>query len=361
VALLWLPGLLYRVAVGVRNALYDRGWLVARALPCRVISIGNLTVGGTGKTPVTASLAMLLRDAGYRVGVVSRGYRRAGGPSPLVVSDGKAILADSAAAGDEPFLIARDNPSVPVAVGADRVDAARRLLGLADLEVILLDDAFQHRRIARDIDLLLVDGRDPWGDGRMLPRGPLREPLSGVTRADAFLVTRSEGRVPVALADAMRRHNPDAAVIHCRLTPRGFARLDGDSIGPRALRGFAAFAFCGIARPERFEDDLKECGVRLLGSRRFPDHHRFTRRDLEEIAGAARACRAELLVTTEKDMVRIATPPDAGLPLYALALGVDSPGPQGLGPWVLDRLEALRRGGPAAGTGASRRRSAGRP
>jgi len=343
-ALLAAPERLYRGAVALRNALFDAGLLRGRALPCAVIGVGNLTVGGTGKTPLTSHLAGTLRDAGYRVGVVSRGYRRRGGRAPLLVSDGRAILADADAAGDEPFLIARDNPGVPVAVGADRHKAARLLLASCPSDVLLLDDAFQRRGVRRDIDLLLVDGRDPWGNGRMLPLGPLREPLSSASRADAFVVIRSEGRLPAALAPVLERYNPKAAVYLGRMEPRGFVRADGALVATASLGRMTAYVFSGIARPERFEEDLRALGIRIAGFRRFRDHHRFGRGDLEALARDAAAASAEVLVTTEKDLVRLGHPPPGAPPLYALAQRVAFPEGQDLGAFVLDRLLALAGG-----------------
>jgi len=343
-ALLAAPERLYSGAVALRNALYDAGLLRGRALPCAVIGVGNLTVGGTGKTPLTSHLAGILRDAGYRVGVVSRGYRRRGSRAPLLVSDGRAVLADSDAAGDEPFLIARDNPGVPVAVGADRHAAARLLLSSCPSDVLVLDDAFQRRGIRRDIDLLLVDGRDPWGNGRMLPLGPLREPLSSASRADAFVVFRSEGRLPAPLAPVLERYNPKAAVYLGRMEPRGFVRADGEFVASASLGRMTAYAFSGIARPERFEEDLRLLGLRIAGFRRFPDHHRFRRRDLEALARDAAAASAEVLVTTEKDLVRLGHSPRDGPPLYALVQRVVFPEGQDLDAFVLERLEALRGG-----------------
>ena len=345
-ALLYGPEQIYRAGVRLRNALFDAGLARAVRLPCAVLSIGNLTVGGTGKTPLVAYIAALLREAGYRPGVLSRGYRRRGGRAPLLVSNGRALCADPDEAGDEPFLIARDNPAVPVAVGADRVRAGRVLLRATSCEVFVLDDAFQHRRIARDLDLLLVDGRDPWGNGRMLPLGPLREPVSSACRADALIVTRSEGRLPEAVVRILERHNPGVAVFHTRMEPRGFVRSDGESIAPTSLRGLRAYVFCGIARPERFEEDLGRLGVRLAGTRRFPDHHHFGSRDLESLAREARALAAEILVTTEKDLVRIGQPPHGAPALYALAQSVALPEGSGLPAFILDRLAALGTAGP---------------
>ncbi|MCZ6695368.1 MAG: tetraacyldisaccharide 4'-kinase [Acidobacteria bacterium] len=338
------PAILYAAAVRARNALYDVGWLSAQRLPCPAISIGNLTVGGTGKTPLCSHLAGFLSDAGYRTAVLSRGYRREGGPAPRLVSDGHRLLAEVAVSGDEPYLIARDNPSVAVAVGANRVEAARCLTNVLTPEVILLDDAFQHRRIMRDVDLLLVDGSDPFGNGRMLPLGPLREPIEAVRRADALVITRSAGRVPAALASILERHHSHPTVFHVRIEPRGFLRSDGEALAPVALKGLSAYAFSGIARPERFEAQLDDLGLRVAGTRRFRDHHRYRSRDLEEIARSARELRADVLVTTDKDFVRIDHWPSGAPTPYALALQVIFPHGSDLPSWLLDRLNDLRVG-----------------
>jgi tetraacyldisaccharide 4'-kinase len=337
-ALLFLPGAAYAGLVRLRNRLYDAGLLPVLRLPCPAVALGNLTVGGTGKTPMTSFLAAALREAGFRVGVLSRGYGRAEGREPCLVSDGRRLLADAATAGDEPYLIARDNPAAAVAVGADRAAAAALLLA-SHPEVFLLDDAFQHRRIARDVNLLLVDGRDPFGNGRMLPRGPLREPLPGVARADAVVVTRGGGRCPDLLRPVLERYNPQAPVFHASIVPRRFVRPDGEPVDLPGLKGFSAYAFSGIARPRGFEEDLGAVGLRIAGARRFPDHHRYRRQDLAEVAAAARSSGAEVLVTTEKDLVRMTALPEGGLPLVALALGVSFSGAD-LAAWLLDRLRA---------------------
>src|SRR5262249_25272096 len=183
---LWLPSLLYRGGVRLRNALYDGGVVTPARLPWPVVSIGNLTVGGSGKTPITSYLAGALLARGFRVGIASRGYGRVGG-DPVLVSDGRGVLVDARTAGDEPMLLARAHPEAAVAVAGDRRAACRLLPDLPAPRVLLLDDAFQHRAVARDLDLLLVDGQAPFGNGRILPFGPLREPISGVRRADAVV------------------------------------------------------------------------------------------------------------------------------------------------------------------------------
>jgi len=349
-AALLVPGLLYGTAVRVRNRLYDRGLLKVRRLPCPTIAFGNLTVGGTGKTPLTSFTAAALREAGYRVGILSRGYRRSG-RAALVVSDGRGLLADAAQAGDEPYLMARDNPAAAVAVGADRGAAADLLFAVAPTEVVLLDDAFQHRAVHRDVNILVVDGRDPFGNGRILPFGPLREPVDGVRRADAIVVTRGAGVPPPSLLRALERQHSDVPVFHAAIAPRGFAASSGEAAGIAALRSFSAYAFAGIARPERLEEDLGALGVRLAGVRHFPDHHPYRARDLDEIAAASRACGAEVLVTTEKDLVRLPALPPGSPPLFALSIGVTFPDAAFTG-FLLDRLDVANR--TAAGRGGRR-------
>lgn len=349
-ALLYAPGMAYRAVVGLRNALYDHGFLKPRGLPCPVISIGNLTVGGTGKTPVTAYLAGMLSDSGYRVAVLSRGYRRSSGKRPLLVADGHALLADVDEAGDEPSLIARLNPAVAVAVGADRVRAARLVCAVSSPEVILLDDAFQHRPVHRDLDLLLIDGRDPWGNGRMLPLGPLREPQSGVARADALILTRGQGDCPGDLKPVLEQHNRHVPLFHLRIQPDGFVASDGQAVGVSALKGFSVFAFSGIARPARFEEDLRSLDVKLVGTRRFPDHHRFRRRDLESVVRQARDAGAEAMVTTEKDLTRIDGFDDSALPCYALRLRIETLGGSALSAFVLERLRGVSARSRTGGT-----------
>lgn len=345
-AVLALPALLYRGAIRLRNGLYDRGLLPSTRLAWPVVSIGNLTVGGSGKTPVTSSLAGALLARGFAVGIVSRGYGRAG-RDPVLVSSGERLLAGPDAAGDEPVLLALAHPRAVVAVAADRRAAFGLLPDRPVPRVVLLDDAFQHRAVARDLDLLLVDGEAPFGNGRILPFGPLREPISGMRRADALVVTRGDGAIPPALRAALERHHPNAPIFHARIVPSRLVRTDGPPLPLEALRGGAVFALSGIARPDRFEADLGRLGARLVGVRRFPDHHRFSPMERSAIQRDALASGAGMIVTTEKDLVRLAaaiTAPDSpavaltGPPLVALAIEARFPQEADLARFVEERL-----------------------
>jgi tetraacyldisaccharide 4'-kinase len=332
---------LYSGAVRLRNRLYDAGLLRVRRLDTPVVALGNLTVGGTGKTPVTGFLAEALRARGFDVAVLSRGYGRAS-REPRLVSDGRDLLAGAAGAGDEPLLLARDHPGVAVAVAGDRVAAARLLPPPRQPRIVLLDDAYQHRALHRDANLLLVDAESPFGNGRIVPLGPLREPLVGVRRADMILLTRGDGSIPPSLRRVLERHHPTAPVFHIALRPRLLRGPDGELAPLAALAARPVFAFSGIARPERFEGDLRSTGARLAGTRRYADHHPFSDADLEAIAAGARSAGAECLVTTEKDRVRLPALEASFPPLWSLVLGVEERPAAGLVDRVMSLLGAAR-------------------
>jgi tetraacyldisaccharide 4'-kinase len=365
-------GLLERVLGGL-SRVYGLGWRIRAArrqdavrLACPVVSVGNLTVGGTGKTPVTAQLAVWLRAAGRRPGVLSRGYRGAAEKHGGLVSDGERLRLTAATAGDEPWLLAhRLRPlGVPLAVGADRAAAGRRLLAACAPDVMLLDDGFQHRRLARDLDLVLLDAEAPLGNGRLLPRGPLREPPIVLHRADAFILTRSRepAREQAALRALLaslpggdrlaerpvftaayrpvvyRPAVPAAAGIRTE-TPDG-AR-DGDA--PCTLAGLPIAAFAGLARNDWFRAGLERQGARLLAWRGFPDHHHYTPRELAAVVARARQAGAAALVTTEKDLARIPEPLalPQGLDLLVAGVRLHLPAAEALQEWMGRRLGDL--------------------
>jgi tetraacyldisaccharide 4'-kinase len=309
--------LAYGAAAWLKPFLYKKGIQRSRELPCAVISVGNLTVGGTGKTPMILYLARLVRAWGYRVGVISRGYRgrmeRIGG----TVSDGKGILASPQAAGDEPFMLAEALEGIPVLVGADRYRAGLRAMETFSPQVLLLDDGFQHIRLARDLDILLVDHHRPFGNGHLLPRGPLREPISAMCRAHVIIETRCPaGEGPgTELTAAMKRYTPGrpafqtrpSAFIH-RVIPGDTSPFMEGGASLAGLSGKRVFAFSGIADNRGFHRSLSRLGCRLVGSARFPDHHWFRKSELTAAKRAALDAGAQLLVTTQKDAGRIPLP-----------------------------------------------------
>lgn len=321
--IVYLPARLYEWAVRGRIALYERGVLAARRLNAPVISVGNLTVGGTGKTPCVAFLAQALRAEGLEVAILSRGYRRAS-RGRVEVSDGREIRCSPAEAGDEPYLLARSCPGVRVVVDPDRYAAGRWLEERARISVFLLDDGYQHLRLARDLNLLLWDGSELPAEARMVPFGRLREPLAGMARADAVIVTRTDERtdratIKAAVAEYGRPETPVFFAAHEMTT---LVRLNvEEELAPDALAGRRVAAFCGIARPDRFHQDLSRWRMRITLRRDFEDHHRYTREELASLFREAANAGAEALVTTEKDAANL----PAGLladfplplPLYA--------------------------------------------
>lgn len=298
-----------------------------KRLPGFVLSIGNLTAGGAGKTPATCTLAQWALQKGYRIAVLSRGYggRRKG--RVLVVSDGHEVCAGPDEAGDEPVLLARRLPGVPVVVSQDRFQAGQTAHESFGTDFYILDDGFQHRALARDLDLVLVDARDPVGNGRLLPWGPLREPAHHVTRAHAVLLTRAEawgpGHSPAEQWLSRFRHGPCFRSVH---EPGPLVQTaTGQERWASCLRGMPVVAFCGIARPGAFRETLESLGAEVRAFRGYRDHHPYSRREVQELAALRKEQGAELLVTTEKDWVRsmpmLAEDPHAAFLRVTLEMG----------------------------------------
>lgn len=313
---------LYGLAMKSRASLYARGLLRQHTLPCRVISIGNLTVGGTGKTPVVIALASALRDRGRRVGVVSRGYKRSGADAIVEVSDGRSVLGDPGETGDEPLLIAQRCPGVPVVVGADRPAAGQRLIDRYRIDTLIMDDGYQHMALRRDTDILVLDGSVPFGNGHLLPRGRLREPLSAIVRATAVLVTRaSQGGRLDELKAAVRAVAPEAPIWVTDFAPSAVVQVGGSStMEPSALKGERVLAVSGIGNPASFRTLLEAAGVVVADYCVFPDHHAYSREDVLEVRQAAERAGAGRIVTTEKDAVKLAQFEEAKGTIWALRI-----------------------------------------
>jgi tetraacyldisaccharide 4'-kinase len=313
-------------------------------LGCLVVVVGNLTVGGTGKTPVVEKFAKALRDRGRRVAILSRGYKSKAPPfwkkgwdrlthateaPPRVVSDGARVLLNSEEAGDEPYMLARNLPGVIVLVDKNRVKAGEYAIKKFGVDTLVLDDGFQYLPLKGRLNLLLVDKTNPFGNGHMLPRGILREPIKHLKRASYVFLTKSNGQRDPELERLIEAHNPGVDIIECAHRPQYLQRfgLAAEAPGAREplafLKGKRVFAFSGIATPESFEKFLRDLGALLVGRERFLDHYRYQDEDLAELAAAAQREGAECIVTTEKDAVRIAAGFSGALPLYYLRLEID--------------------------------------
>lgn len=309
----------YRAALAVRDRAYRWGVLPTGRLPCPVISVGNLTLGGTGKTPMVELVARTLQELGAVPAVLSRGYGR-NTRGVHVVADREGIRAEARTGGDEPRLLAERLPGVPVVVGENRYEAGRVAVERCGATALVLDDGFQHRTLAKDFEILVVSGRAPWGNARVFPRGMLREPLTAIERAHAVVVTNPVA--PEALAEVtatVRRHHATAPVLAARYELEEASEpLRGRRVPVAELAGRRLLAFAGLGSPEGFADTVDATGIRRVGLVEFPDHHWFTPSDVAELARDARAAGAQGLVTTEKDWVRMreVTPPT--LPLWVL-------------------------------------------
>lgn len=318
-ALLRLLSHPYALILRLRALGYRLGLLRSYRLPCPVISVGNITLGGTGKTPMTARLAADLIARGRRVAVLSRGYGGSANGELMIVSDGKSILVPPEQSGDEPYLLAQMVPGLMVVIGADRYRAG--LLALRELkpDLFILDDGFQHLRLKRDLDILLVDARTPFANGYTLPAGFLREPASAAQRADLVAYTRcGEPGFP--------RLFPDKP---CCWTSHGISGLmplaGGEAGGFAPLKGARVTAFSGIAAPGSFFDLLEGAGVPLTATISFPDHVAYGEEELAAILRLKQASRSSFLVTTQKDAVKLARFATRLGPCYVALLELSCP------------------------------------
>jgi tetraacyldisaccharide 4'-kinase len=324
------------VSAGARlhRALYRGGALRATRLACRVISVGNLGVGGAGKTPTAAWLAASLRRRGHKVVLASRGYARKGREAIVTVSDGRFILATLEQAGDEPFVLAAHAPGVPVLVGRDRALVGLRALSAHGADVLILDDGFQHHRLARDLDVVVCDGAFGFGNRWLLPRGPLREPLSALRHASALGVV--DGPLPEADEALVARYAPRARRFVARRRPLGLRPLAGGPLEPpERLAGARVGLLAALARPASLRRTLETLGASVVAERSFRDHHRYRRRDL---AGLER--QAELWITTEKDAVKLLPSWVGGARVAVLVIELEVEAEKAWLDWLEARLRA---------------------
>jgi tetraacyldisaccharide 4'-kinase len=330
---------IFRVAIKVRRFLYKYRILRDSTLGVQVIAIGNLTVGGTGKTPVVEKFARELRDQGRNVAILSRGYRSKARPfhqwlwdkiffrddttPPRVVSDGKSLLLDSEMAGDEPYMLASNLKDVVVLVDKDRVKSGRYAIEKFGCDTLLLDDGFQYWKLrGRRQDIVLIDRQQPFGNERLLPRGTLREPPSHLARANTIFITKSDGNTE-ALRLRIAQFNPTAGVIECIHHPLYLEDVfTGQRMDISALSGRRVASLSGIAQPESFEQSLVKLGAELVYSKRFADHHRFTQQEILNAINRSKKRQAEMIVTTQKDAVRFPKIDRRDLPIYFMRVEI---------------------------------------
>ena len=336
---LYLLSGIFLVIVKLRRLLYDLRLLRDSTLGIQVIAIGNLTVGGTGKTPVVEKFARELQNQGRTVAILSRGYRskpppltkrlidqlllRSDTTPPRVVSDGKSLLLDSETAGDEPYMLASNLKDVVVLVDKDRVKAGRYAIEKFGCDTLLLDDGFQYWKLAgRRRDIVLVDCQAPFGNEYLLPRGTLREPPSHLARASTIFITKSDNQTG-ELRARIARLNSKAGIIECIHHPLYFEDVfSGERHGLDLIRGRRVASFSGIAQPESFEKSLKAQGAELVYTKRFADHHRFTQQEVLNAINRSKKKQAEMILTTQKDAVRFPKIDRRDLPIYFMRVEI---------------------------------------
>jgi len=317
---LYLSSLPYEGAIRIKTFLYSTGLLNPKRLPCPVISLGNITVGGTGKTPLVMALARGLLERGIPVAILSRGYKGARTSGPLV-SNGQNVFLSLEESGDEPFLMAETLKGIPVLVGKDRFLNGQMAFQRFGVRGLLLDDGYQYLRLHRDLNILLIDSHIGFGDHQLLPRGILREPLSHLRRAHLFLLTKVDHpEISQRLEERLREVNPSSQIFHSHYEPLGLIGPKGEWEEIDTIKGKKILVFSGIANPKYFSFLLRECGMEIIREVIFPDHHIYTTKDLISIK--KKVNKIDWAVTTEKDMVKLKRFNIDPLPIRALRIEV---------------------------------------
>ena len=328
----------YGGVVKLRRNFYKKAVFKSKRLPCSIISIGNITVGGTGKTPMTIYLAKVIKQLGYNVAVISRGYKGKAEKIGGIVSDGKVLLMTPENAGDEPYMMAKRLKDVPVIVGKNRLKAGRQAISKFNPDVIVLDDGFQHLKLQRDLDLVLLDYRKPFGNGHLLPRGVMREPASALLNANAIILTRSDAvnenemSSPLKKLRFYERNKPVYRTFHhpfvyntINAEKKIFEKNIKEILRQNSehIKGRTVFAFSGLADNHDFQQTVKSLRCNLSGYMEFPDHHPYSEKDLKDISAAAKKSMSECLITTEKDYVRMAHKIDWPGDLFVIGIEID--------------------------------------
>lgn len=343
---------IFGVIVQARLALYQFGILRYHALGCQILSVGNLTVGGTGKTPIVEVFARELASRGRKVAILSRGYKmkeplfllrvlrtltlQSRREPPPVVSDGTQVLLNSQEGGDEPYMLATNLPGVVVIVGKDRVKSGRHAIKKFKCNTLILDDGFQNLHLKHRLDIVLVDRTNPFGNGRLLPCGVLREPIRNLKRAGFVFITKSTGDGAIELKKTLRELNPDAPISECRHCARHLQNVYTREQRPlEALRGLTIAAVSGIAVPKSFEDELIRLGATVRYHKRYTDHHRYAPTEILDVIDRAVSLGCQAVLTTEKDAVRFPPLDDRRVPILFLRVEIEMlSGQEGFHDWI---------------------------
>ena len=331
-ALLWGPARLYELLVRLRVAAYETGYLKPARLDGTVISIGNITLGGTGKTPFVEYIARYLKEEGHSVAVLTRGYgRKSGGRRLLNTGSNEQRPGPGGPLyeefGDEPLMLARAVPGVPVIVDKDRRAGGSWAERECSSNVLVLDDGYQHLKLARNLNILLLDATDPFGGFEMAPFGRLREPLYGLKRADAVIVTRADRPFDQGQLHAVVRYScgEKIPILYFSSSITSLRHLKTEEVyESNQFLGWNAAVLCGIGNPQAFADDLVQIGMNVVEESFFPDHHAFTQEDLDRVTERARRAGADCIVTTEKDAIRLEGLEPGEVPIYAARLELQS-------------------------------------
>jgi len=330
---------LFAGIVSTRRFLYSKRIFRDNTLGCLVVSVGNLTVGGTGKTPVVEKFARALAQKGRKVAILSRGYKSVPRPfwqrallwitryekriPPRVVSDGSNLLLDSEQAGDEPYMLASNLPEVIVLVDKDRVKSGRYAIEKFKADTLILDDGFQHWALKSRLNLVLVDRQFPWGNNHMLPRGTLREPPVSLKRASHVFITKSNGHGSDELRAQIKSFNPSAQIIECTHHPLYLQNVfTGERKPLEFLKGLKVAALSGIAMPDGFEQSLEKLGGELVHAKQYADHHRYSQQEILNMINRSKKRGAQVIITTEKDAVRFPKLDRVDVPIYYLRVEI---------------------------------------
>jgi len=331
---------LFNALVQLRLMLYNHRIFRPNTLGCQVISVGNLTVGGTGKTPIVEIFARSLQQGGRKVAILSRGYKKANPPlieriinkftlrerkqPPLIVSDGKRLLLDSSVSGDEPYMLASNLPNVIVLVDKDRVKSGKYAVQQMNCDTLILDDGFQYLRLKHRVDIVLVDSTNPFGYRHTLPRGLLRERVKNIRRATFIFITKCESGGAPELKRELRELNPDAEIAECRHCPRHLRNVyTRERQNLDFLQGKKVATVSGIAAPIGFEAELIRLGAEIIHHKRYADHHRYSQFEIIDRINKSIERGAEMIITTEKDAVRFPKIDRRDLPIYYLRVQIE--------------------------------------